>query len=327
MENTVMATVAAESITRRSFNLSNTPYVYESRNANENLIEFFDNNTALINQDLNQHGALLFRGFNIKNIQDFDKFTSYRLQENVTYVGGATPRKKLSKLTSTSTIFPKDQSIRLHNELSYEITMPAELLFCCIIAPSEQGQTPIVDTHKVYNDIDPLIIEEFRQRNGWKLTRNYGQCFGPSVKDGFGTTDSEQIMSDCTLRDITCEILDTDKIRTTQIRPAVHEHPNKSGLPLWINHIAFWHSSSLSKEYFEHMSSSLAPEEFPYLVQFGDGTNIPDSYVDHIHKAYQKNEIIFDWQKGDILLLDNYQIAHGRKPYEGNRLIAVSMGY
>ncbi len=301
------------------------PLVYESQAQNESLPQWFEQNQSDVRQQLLAHGAVLFRNFAINDLRSFDGFVSVALGQVAAYVGGATPRKQLSKKIATSTEFPPDQEIKLHNELSYEINMPDVVIFCCLQPPQTGGQTQIVDVQKVLSHIDPEIVAEFKAKNGWKLIRNFGGGFGPTIKAGFGTEDLEAIKLDCQNRQIDFELVKPKHVRTTQVRKAIHNHP-LSGDELWLNHVAFWHTSSLPQAYFDYMSATFSLNEFPYLTLFGDGSTIPDAYIDNIRQAYEQCEVCFDWQMGDVLLVDNYRVAHGRKPFTGERKVVVTMG-
>ncbi|MFT4929925.1 MAG: hypothetical protein ACI8WB_006060 [Phenylobacterium sp.] len=305
-------------------NITTLPAIYQA-DSNRCLTTWYQANQQQIAEQLLQHGAVLFRGFKVDNVDDFEQFTDSALTDIGQYVGGATPRKQLTKSIATSTEFPDDQEIKLHNELSYEIKIPNKLLFCCLTAPQSGGQTQIADVNKVLSLIKPEIIDSFNQKQGWKLIRNFGRGFGPGIAAGFGTTDIAKIKANCQKRHIEVECVDDNIIRTSQIRAAIHHHP-VSNLPLWMNHVAFWHPSSLASEQLEIFSMLFAADEFPYITLFGDGSEIPADYIDNIRSAYQQAEMKFDWQQGDVMMVDNHRVCHGRKPYTGERRIVVAMG-
>ena len=301
------------------------PRVIESKAPSVALEDICRAQKEFIDEELLKYGAILFRGFGVSSVEHFELVVEQVIGNTTPYLGGATPRKSLSKKVVTSTEFPKDQEIKLHNELSYEPNVPNRLAFCCLTAPINGGQTQIADVKRVLEYVDPEIVEEFDKRGGWKLIRNFGMGFGPTVEQGFGTTDLNAIQLDCEQRNIELKIIKDNLIRTIQLSPAVKLHPQTCDR-LWINHIAFWHTSSMPKAYLQYMSQAFKPEEFPYLTIFADGTNIPDEYVKNIRSAYDKAEVCFDWKQGDVMLVDNYRVAHGRKPFDSERLIVVSMG-
>lgn len=321
---TVAHGLAVDNLTGELFENTTLPIVFNDTRQHD-VSRWYSEHRHVIDQQLQQFGAVLFRNFKVDSLKDFESFTQSALGHVAKYVGAATPRTQLTQAIATSTEFPADQEIKLHNELSYEQTIPERLLFCCLDAPQTGGQTQLADVNAVYQAIDPQIIEEFERKGGWRLIRNYDCGFGPDVLTGFGTTDKDAIKADCEQRDVKVEFLDTGVVRTIQNRPAVRAHAH-TGLPLWINHIAFWHVSSLDPEQREILTSLFAIDELPYATLFGDGSEIPDEYIDNIRSAYRQSEVTFDWHQGDVLLLDNYRVAHGRKPFTGSRQIVVSMG-
>jgi hypothetical protein len=308
------------------FDLQNKlPLVIRAKDPSSELDVFYKKHRVEIEQLILEDGAVLFRDFKVVEQQDFERFVAVSIDKVMPYLGGATPRKTLSNTVATSTEFPMKEEIKLHNEMSHEIKIPSLLTLCCLIPSISGGQTQIADVNKVLSKIDPKIVSEFKQRNGWKLIRNFGMGFGPTVADGFGMTDIKEIKQNCVERDIEMQVIAPEHVRTNQYRRAVRPHP-ATGMELWFNHIVFWHTSSMPKAYFKFMSQQYAIEEFPYATMFGDGTVIPDQYTQNIRQAYSDSETCFDWEKGDVMLVDNFRVAHGRKPYEGDRSIIVSMG-
>ena len=157
------------------------------------------------------NGAALLRGFNARDLNGFHHFSSAVISKSVKYVGGATPRKNLTDKVATSTEFPQDQDIKLHNELSYEKELPKILLFFCIVPPATGGQIPIADVNKVYSLIDSAIIKEFETKNWWKLVRNFGRMFGPTLEKGFGSEDMAVVKADCKKRGIWLATVDKSR--------------------------------------------------------------------------------------------------------------------
>ena len=82
-----------------------------------------------IEETLHQHGGLLFRGFHLKGLDDFQEFIAATGVELMQYMESATPRTELKDKIYTSTEFPADQTIALHNELStFEHVSPEDLV-------------------------------------------------------------------------------------------------------------------------------------------------------------------------------------------------------
>lgn len=301
------------------------PIVYRATDPDIDAAEWYARNSLSVDQDLLQFGAILFRGFPIRSEEQFENFAKASISELATYTEGATPRTELKKGVYTSTEFPADQEIALHNELSYVPQPPRRLAFCCLVSPKTGGQTQIADVRNVYQRLDPALIEEFQRRGGWMLRRNYGDHFGPTISKAFGTDDQDEIRSYCERAGIRIEIHSDGRITTEQVRQTVHAHPI-TGAPTWFNHVAFWHPSSLCPSVREVLDQIYSRKEYPYSTYYGDGSEIPETDVAALRAAYAAEEVTFDWQEGDILLVDNWRVAHGRKPFTGDRRIIVSMG-
>ena len=300
------------------------PLLIEANQMGLDPTAWLKNNTLDVTHHLNNHGAILLRGFDIENEEDFRRTAAEFIPTLAKYMEGATPRTDLGKGTYTSTEFPQELSIAQHNELSYVKHWPMKIAFCCMVAASEGGATPIADVRQVYNFIDQDIREKF-ERLGWMLVRNYGNGLGPTWQKAFNTDKIEDVIAYCKEADIELEIISEHQVRTTQVRPAIHYHIHTNE-PVWFNHAAFWHPSSLCPIIRKELVSQFGERELTYNTLYGDGTVIPDDVITHINEAYDKARVAFPWQKGDLLLMDNMLISHGRDPFKGDRRVLVSMG-
>ena len=83
------------------------------------LCEWLRNNLKVVFMNLYKHGAILFRGFYLEDYQDFEKCISYIVPTLSDYKGGDSPRSKVSESIYTSTNYPSNYNISLHNEKSY----------------------------------------------------------------------------------------------------------------------------------------------------------------------------------------------------------------
>jgi alpha-ketoglutarate-dependent taurine dioxygenase len=230
----------------------------------------------------------------------------------------------LSEKVYTSTEYPADQSIALHNELTYVVTWPMKIYFFCVTAPAQGGETPIADVRRVLNRIDPKIRERFTRKN-WMLVRNFGAGLSLPWESTFRTTSRKEVENYCRSAQIEFEWKAGNRLRTRQVRPAITKHP-KTGQPVWFNHAAFWHVSSLEEKVRETLLAEFKMEDLPYNTYYGDGSPIEETVIEEIRAAYRDETIVFPWKQGDLLLLDNMLAAHGRRPFAGPRKILVAMG-
>lgn len=287
------------------------------------LHEWAVDHLQMIDRAVLRYGGVLFRGFDTRTQDEFHRFLDSLGVQLIQYNESSTPRTQLRKNVYTSTEFPNDQTIALHNELSTSATVPQKIWFFCDLPAAQGGQTPIADVRRVYQRLSPATRERFEER-GWRLVRNYGDGFGLTWQDSFHTDDRAVVEQYCREQAITWEWKEGDRLRTWQTRPAVLDHP-QTGDRAWFNHIAFWHDSSLAPDVRELLRAEFAPEDMPYQTFYGDGGTIEDEVAAELREAYLAERIVFDWYQGDLLMMDNLIAAHGRMPYQGDRRTLVAM--
>jgi hypothetical protein len=223
----------------------------------------------------------------------------------------------------TSTDYPPDQSIFLHNEQSYNVTFPLRIFFFCTQPAEEGGATPIADTRKIFDRISPEVRRRFIAKN-YLYVRNFGQGFGLSWQTAFQTADRREVEEYCRRHDIEFEWREGDRLRTRQVRRVAARHP-RSGDRAWFNHLTFFHFSTLPARVQATLSSVVGEEDLPNNTYYGDGSTIEPEVLDELRAAYLGEKVSFPWRKGDILMLDNMLCAHGRDPYSGPRRVLAGM--
>ena len=318
--------VATQELVKTSFlsPAQTLPLVVEPRLDGLNLSSWAGNKREFLEQSLNNYGGVLFRGFDLRTQVDFEQAVKSMSVELMHYMEGATPRTQLSENVYTSTEYPSNQSIELHNELSYVVTWPGRIWFYCVTPAQQEGETPIADVRKVLKHIDPKIVDRFVQK-GWMLVRNFGNDMSLPWQSVFRTDDRSILEAYCRDAQVELEWIDSQHLRTRQVRPPIARHP-RTGEMIWFNHICFWHVSSLENDVRESMLSVFKEENLPYNTYYGDGSPIESSVVEEIREAYRQETIKFPWREKDLLMLDNMLVAHGRSPFVGPRKILAAMG-
>src|SRR6185295_2926428 len=143
----------------------------EQPSSNQRLQKWLLANKDEIDQLLYAHGPLLFRGFGVASVEEFQDIAGVFCKEFSDYVGGNSPRTRVDSHVFTSTEYPKEERISMHNEASYLPRMPRTILFCCLQPASTGGQTPLADCRKVLGRIDPQIRARF-DRSGIRYVNN-----------------------------------------------------------------------------------------------------------------------------------------------------------
>jgi len=300
------------------------PLVVEPEIPGVNLLTWAANNQETVKTWLLQHRALLFRNFNITTTAQFDQFIQATSNAGLLeYRDRSSPRHEVGDKIYTSTDYPPDQSIFLHNEGTYWQTYPLKIYFCCLTVATQGGETPIADSQKILQRIDPKIRDYFIEKQVLYV-RNYNDGFGLPWQTVFQTTDKAVVEEYCRNHAIEFEWKAGNRLRTCQVRPAIAQHP-LTGEKVWFNHAAFFHVSTLPLPIRQALLAEFAEADLPHNTYYGDGSLIEPFVLDEIRNAYHQETVIFPWQAGDILLLDNMLVAHGRRPFVGSRKVVVGM--
>lgn len=297
------------------------PHVVEAAGAP--LPEVFASTGERLRALLTEHGAVLLRGFGIGGVEGFEQAVRDFSGEPLEYAERSSPRRSLKGNVYTSTDYPPNHEIFLHNENSYQAAWPKLLFFYCVQPPETQGATPLADIRAVYESIDPDVRAEFIRRK-WMVRRNFHDDFGVRWQDVFNTDDRSEVEAHCARNGLRFFWQGEDGLRTEAVREPVHRHP-VTGEETWFNHATFFHHTTLPDSVREGLLAFLDEDELPTNSYYGDGGAIPADVLDHLRTAYRAAQTRFDWQLDDLLLVDNMRAAHGREPFTGPRRIAVAM--
>jgi alpha-ketoglutarate-dependent taurine dioxygenase len=282
-------------------------------------------------QALLEKGGLLFRGFDVRNCEQFGEAVATLSERDrlLEYRGGASPRRPLSEERQpiyNSTEYPPDMELSLHNELSYSDAYPARVYFYCLVEPQVGGETTWGDSRRILRRLPRDISEEF-ERKGVRYIRTLpsGKGSGYSWQDVFACDSKEEAERQCLATGVDFEWLEGERLRLTQSRPATVTHP-VTGDQVWFNQADGFHPSALDPATYAEMLAICGSEDhFRLNVSYGDGTPIEMSALAAIRQVIRSETRAHVWQAGDILLFDNLLTAHGRRPFEGPRRIAVAM--
>jgi alpha-ketoglutarate-dependent taurine dioxygenase len=253
-------------------------------------------NRPSIEEDLLKYGAILFRDFKIDLSAQLEPFARSLCSE-LFNENGEHPRELVSGNVYTPVFYPPDQHLLWHNENSFNARWPTKIWFACVQPAQQGGETPVVDSRKVFARLNPVIRDSFVEK---------------------------QVMY-CRLTSLEFEWRADGGLRTRCVRPAVIRHP-ATGEWSWFNQAQHWHTSCLDPETRESMLRLFAEEDLPRNCYYGDGSPIEDSVMMEILEVYRELEVSFPWQKGDILMLDNILTAHARNQFVGTRKLLVALG-
>lgn len=288
-----------------------------------NVADWAAQNREIVEGHLIEHGGLLFRGFDVGGPEGLQRFVDAVSGGSLEYRERSSPRSAVSGNVYTSTDYPAEYPIFLHNENSYQKVWPRKIFFLCETAAESGGETPIADCRRVATHIDADVRRRFDE-TGWMYVRNFGDGFGLDWPTVFRTTDRSAVEEHCRRNDIEVEWKDGGRLRTRAVRPVTARHP-VSGEELWFNHATFFHVSTLEPEVREPLLDEFTEEDLPANTYYGDGTPIEAEVMEHLRRAYERETVRFPWQEGDLLMLDNMLVAHGRAPFRGERRVLAAM--
>lgn len=224
----------------------------------------------------------------------------------------------------TPVFYPAEKKLLWHNENSFNYRWPLRIWFACAKPADQGGETPIVDSRRVFERLDPGIRQRFLDK-GVMYQRNYGDGLGLNWQTVFQTTDRAAVEAQCRNAQLDFEWKDGDRLRTVCVRPAAIQHP-KTGVWSWFTQAQHWHVACLDPTTRAALLSSMAEADLPRHCYYGDGSPIEDSVMEEICAIYQELELAFPWQRGDVMMVDNVLTAHGRNPYQGSRKLLVALG-
>jgi alpha-ketoglutarate-dependent taurine dioxygenase len=317
--------VSRETLVKTSFldDRGTMPLVIEPRTDNVNPFDWAQTEREMIESQLLKHGAILFRNFKLETVDNFEKFVSTVSPGILEYHERSSPRSELKKGIYTSTDYPSDQSIHFHNEQSYGRSWPMKLWFFCVLPAEQGGATPIADGRKVYQRLSSEVRDRFQEKQVMYM-RNYGDGLGLTWQTAFQTSSKNDVEDYCRRSNISFEWKSGDRLRTRQIFANITTHP-RTGEPVWFEHAAFFHISSLQPKVLETLLAEFAEEDLPMNTYYGDGAPIELPVLEEIREAYRQETVAFQWQKRDLLLIDNVLTSHSRQAFVGERKILVAM--
>jgi len=298
------------------------PYVIDRAEHRGDVVRFLDRERGPIDALLTEIGAVLLRDTGVTTPEEFGSAIGGYFGGLSDYTYRSTPRHEAAERIFTSTEYPSDQEIQMHNENAYASRWPRRIAFCCLVPAESGGATPIADSRHVAREIDPAVHRRFSER-GVMYVRTYHQYIDLPWSEVFQTNDRAEVARVCDALSVDYE-WDGDTLKTRQIRPGLANHP-VTGEEVWFNQAHLFHPSALPSEARMALVAALGEAALPRQCFYGDGSAIDDEDLERIRDVYRASAVDVDWRRGDVLILDNMLVAHGRRSYGGARQVLVAM--
>jgi alpha-ketoglutarate-dependent taurine dioxygenase len=302
------------------------------------LLEWSRRHAAQIERAMASWGAVLLRGFAIRDTAEFEQVCELFPAFEMGYEGGATARAPIgtSSRVFEATRVPPTVWIMLHQEMAYLRRYPAKLAFFCRVPAQSGGETILGDMRRFTAALPPRLVAELADK-GVRYRRNFR---GPDSEDGrsdpvfnhrswvdaFYTDDRGQVEAECRARGLDFEWLADGSITTWNTLPGLARH-GLDGDTLYFNqlHSQTPHPRWMGDAWARYREVYCKGVARPYDACFGDGTPLPDEEMNAIYDALAEVTLAFPWQSGDVLLVDNLHTAHGRNPFTGQRDVQVAL--
>jgi len=287
------------------------------------LAEFAATRATEIKAVMAEHGVLLLRGFNVLDGGGLGDVMTALFGRSMDYLFRSTPRTAVGGRVFTATEYPRNHAIPMHSELSYHRDWPMHLIFGCVQAAEQGGETPIADLRAVTRRLGAERVARFAERRVLYV-RNYGHNVDLPWQVVFQTDDQSEVERYCKGYGIDWEWLGEGQLRTRHVSQGVATRPGDHE-PVWFNQAHLFHVSALPEDVREALIELFGEDGLPRHAYYGDGERIADDEIAAVNAAFDAERVYFHWQPGDALLVDNMRFAHGRMPYEGKRRVLVAM--
>ncbi|MCO4862625.1 putative SyrP-like protein [Cupriavidus phytorum] len=298
--------------------------------------QWFVEHEDTLDELLRTYGALRFRGFPIRETEQFAAMTAHYPPAQMGYTGGGTPRAAVAGKVFESTRVDERYSIRLHQEMSYLPHFPYKLAFYSKVPATTGGATSICDIRKV-EALAPQALLDDVERRGVMYRRNFRdgsastEGWHPvlvdvhrSWQDAFGSADKAEVQSQVEAMGLQGEWLPDGSLQTTYVNTGFVVHPVTRERH-WFNQInqymptdadAIW--PALCQQYGD--GSPKYSE-----VRYGDGEPIPLALLHELRRANFLVTVDEPWLENEVMILDNIICCHGRQPYTGKRETLVQL--
>ncbi|MCX5406826.1 TauD/TfdA family dioxygenase [Streptomyces sp. NBC_00335] len=273
---------------------------------------------------LQETGAVLFRGFGVLSIDEFEDAAGSLLGELAAYKGGDAPRHAERGLVYNASGPDKTRAVRAHNELSYAPWHPGTLIFGCSVVAEEGGATTIVDGRRVYAELPPEVREAFRDRGVTYIQHLPNAVGDPSgIKswaETFETDSKDEVMEHCRASYTSAKWTPLGLLTTNRTPGTFEVGADKR--QAWFNQTHIWRKDPSTVPDVTDMERW--ETWIGYGATFGDGSEIPSEYMELVQRTLNECEVPVQWEAGDVLLVDNRAAMHGRRPYSGERQVFVA---
>lgn len=276
-----------------------------------------------LQQQLAEHGAILFRGFPLATDQDFDAFIRAFHFENFAYSESLSNAVRVNRTeyVFTANEAPPEVTIYLHHEMAQTPIYPSKLFFFCEQPAAAGGETPLCRSDVLF---DRLRVElpafaaaceskGLRYSNVMPPAADLASGMGRSWQSTLRAEDRSGAEARLSDLGYSWEWLDDGSLRaTTPVLAAVRV------------------LASGRKSFFNQLIAAFrgwkdARNDPAKSITLGDSTPLDRDTVLRVAEIAEELSFNVPWQAGDVALIDNYCVMHGRRTFQGTRKVLASL--
>ncbi|GEM_PF-2938554 len=320
------------------------------------LTELVRDNSDWFNQQRDTYGAILFRGFEVENGTQFESILELlKIKLASYYHFGSAQRVRITDKVFTSSEASPDLILMPHNELNMVPVRPNILAFFCQIQPALYGETPIINTEKIFNGLSSsfqyqlanfpqkyvrfvpenlldIVFEKLSREEITEMLQNGGFNFHWEPDGSLYFECSYIPLFTHPRTGKVCLGLSTfDCLATREWYQSIAQR-YQLGKRLYYK----WLPSKLYKILEQRRTVKVTVEDNSqqrssrlntyFVNEEGKSFKLREAQASELGKTEWKNAVVFPWKQGDILVIDNLQVAHGRLNTREPRKILTAFG-
>lgn len=304
-------------------------------------VGWFERNIGAVNRAVDAHGAVVLRGFPIRDTADFNTLVQVMGPWGENYAGGASLRSKIDGSVYETTRVSPSVKIGMHQEMNYLAEAPGRLAFFCVKPAERGGETLIADMRVFTGEIPPALLERF-ERLGTRIVRNFVARPADGTEEvsglhpdqrswvtAFYTDDRAEVERECAHKSLTPTWHDDGSLTVETSFPILETHP-RTGEVVYRGVVHFHpddyvQAAQVPEESRREIEDLVARQRVPSGYMLGDGSVLSPAERHPLAQRIESLETAWDWCAGDLMIIDNLLVAHGRNPYEGSRDVQVAL--
>jgi len=300
--------------------------------------KYFKDNKEAILADLEKHGAVYIKGFDLmKEPMGFEAFwKALDMEACLDPLHSVAGRPVVSGKNAVYEAVNKPSRskffVGMHNEMVGKRTV-TRAAFVCFKSAEVGGEFIITDGMRILRDLKPDFLKSWYEKkvrfSSAQLPMGFMDKTGPLqpvlepvLKSVLGAVVDMKV-------DFEVEMF-WNRVNGERViqahappQPPVIPHPD-TGLPTWFCNVHS-HSAKLRDERDGVLPETTGASKLNKSDVFhGDGSELSEADLTHVDEIIRKNMEYVAMKEGDVMLIDNYRTMHGRNVFEGTRKHAVT---